>query len=122
MIYMGKVKNILIDEMHENWVEEQQRKRVYAANNEAGIMYNDLIDMDLLFDEDIESIGLAFIDNDTYKIVKIDEILEINAVSIKFKKFVGEVANGSRHRIYIIPFDKLLYVAYNTYPLRSASK
>lgn len=105
---MGRMKELLLKQEEDEWLTEEQEKWLNDIFRTQGIVYGDLIDIDMITGSNFKRIHIDLVDGNQYTFEK-EDIIEINALCIKFHK---ELKYLNTIRITVIPFDKVSKVTY----------
>ena len=105
---MGKVKNQKMQQEEEQWLAEEQEKWLNDTFRWKGIVYNDLMDIEVLRDEKLQQVHIRTVDGNTYEYDK-EDIKEINGLCIKFQK---DYTYTGQKIASVIPFDKIIKITY----------
>lgn len=101
VIQMGKMKDKIIDYEEKDWLKEEQEKILNDIHRDISITYADLLTLD-----DIKKSNKTYITmmNSTIYDFQFDEVIELNALSIKIDYGLGQTV--------VLPLDKIIAVKY----------
>lgn len=107
---MGKVKDALLHD----WIREKQDEYIDSHFEDSGIVYNDLIYFEEIDNEQVKKFYITMIDGSKHKF-KPKDIEEVTGVSLRYKKEKKGYKDERIIRYFVIPLDKVSYIAYDLY-------
>lgn len=95
-----KMKNHIINYQEKDWLADEQEKILNDKHREISITYADLLNTDEILNSTLTYITTI---NDEIHIIEPNDLIELNALSIKYKRKKSTV---------VIALDKVISVEY----------
>lgn len=105
---MGRMKEELMKREEADWVAEEQAKWLNDVFRWKGVVYGDIIDVELISDEKFARMHIELIDGESCTYNK-EDIEEFNGLCIKFRK---DIPYLNMKRVIVIPLDKIVKITY----------
>lgn len=121
---MGRMKDLLHDIQGNDdstddnksskidWVQMKQNEVVRCHTGTVALMYNDLIDLDEIEDDDTEVL-LQLVDDIQLKF-KAGQIVKVNGVCLTYKREYDSYDGTTLHYTIHVPMDKIIYSRITT--------
>lgn len=111
---MGRVKEQIIREQEEDWVEENQKKWLNNKRRWSGFVYGDLINFDYLEDKKFKKLDIITHSGKLYTI-RAEQITEANALFIQFTESIRLNGEPIGSQVKMIPLTSIESIAYIFY-------
>ena len=105
---MGRMKEELMKREEADWIAEEQEKWLNDTFRWKGVVYGDIIDVELIRDEKFARMHIEIKNGESYTYNK-EDIQEFNGLCIKFRKNISHL---NIRRTTVIPLDKITKITY----------